>query len=89
MKSKIKEFAAANPLKKWIFGNGWDHTAFPGQKYPTKTDLDSVVNDKPVFLWHTDEHLAVANSKALEILKIDSTAKDPNVLKFLGFGSEP
>lgn len=82
-KAKLKEFAAANPLKRWIFGLGWDHTAFPGQKYPTKEDLDSVVNDRPVFLWHTDEHLAVANSKALEILHIDATTPDPEDGKIL------
>ncbi len=73
---RLKKYAQANPLKRWILGSGWDHTAWDQQKaqqkYPVKEDLDVVVNDRPVLLWHVDHHYFVLNSKALEMLQIPS-----------------
>ncbi|MBI3554840.1 MAG: amidohydrolase [Deltaproteobacteria bacterium] len=77
LQEKVKSFAAANTAKRWILGQGWDHTVFPVKKYPTKEDLDSVVSDRPVMLWHSDHHLVLLNSKGLELLRISTSTASP------------
>lgn len=73
--TRVKAYAAARPGDGWILGRGWDHTAFPGQAYPTAAELDAVVSSRPVYLTHVDGHLAWANTRALELAGIDpSTA---------------
>ncbi len=70
LQKRVKEYAEKNPNKEWIFGQGWDNTAFPKEVYPTKADLDAVVSNKPVMLYDADLHKAVVNTKAMEKLKI-------------------
>ncbi len=51
----------------WILGRGWDHELFREKRIPTRQDLDEAVQDKPVLIIRVCGHVAVANSKALEI----------------------
>jgi hypothetical protein len=44
---------------------------------PDRLDLDMAAPDNPVCIWRCDLHLAVANSRALSLAGIDSTAPDP------------
>jgi predicted amidohydrolase YtcJ len=62
----VADYARAHPDKAWITGRGWEYYCFPGQRLPTKEDLDAVVKDRPVFLTAYDGHTGWANSKALE-----------------------
>src|SRR5262249_7806071 len=55
---------------------GWDHTLWNPARFPTRQDLDAVSGDHPVLLTHISGHVAVANSKALELAGI--TAGTPN-----------
>ncbi len=77
LQEKVKAYAAANPTKRWILGQGWDQMIFPNKKYPSKEDLDSVINDRPIMLWHTDHHVALLNSKGLEALRISAGTASP------------
>ena len=72
----IKAYADANPNAAWIIGGGWAMDHFPGG-LPTKEDLDSIVPDRPVFLFNRDVHGAWVNSKALEIAGITKDTPDP------------
>jgi predicted amidohydrolase YtcJ len=72
----IAEFAAANPDRKWIVGGGWAMEHFPGGT-PRREDLDTVVPDRPVFLFNRDVHGAWANSAALRIGGVDRDTPDP------------
>ncbi len=67
--SRIAEYARNNPDRKWITGRGWQYTQFPGG-LPTKHALDSVANDRPIFIKAYDGHSAWVNSKALELAQI-------------------
>lgn len=59
------------PDKTWIVGFGWEQDRMsPGARYPTRQDLDAVVRDRPVVLHRACWHIAVVNSKALEIAEI-------------------
>jgi predicted amidohydrolase YtcJ len=70
---KIKELPPHSP----IFGREFDHTLFPGQKWPTKEDLDKVSPDNPVVIRRVDGHSAWLNSLALKLSGIDKNLKDP------------
>jgi predicted amidohydrolase YtcJ len=62
---------------EWILGGGWDETLWPGETLPTRLDLDEVSGGHPVFLDRVDGHLAVANSRALQLANVTSTSLDP------------
>jgi len=72
---KIREYAAANPDKKWIVGGGWDLPIFPNAN-PHKKQLDELVPDRPAYLVAADGHSAWVNSRALEIAGITKDTPD-------------
>ncbi len=74
--SRVAEYAKANPQVPWIVGGGWAMDQFPGGT-PTRTLLDAVVPDRPVFLLNRDHHDAWANSAALRIAGVDRDTPDP------------
>jgi predicted amidohydrolase YtcJ len=47
------------------------------QEFPTASDIDPVVNDRPVWLNRIDGHAGWANSRALAIAGIDDDTADP------------
>lgn len=63
----VKEKASTLPKGQWILGRGWDDSKLSEKRVPTRWDLDQISPDHPVFLKRTCGHVAVANSKALEI----------------------
>lgn len=70
---KIKELPPGTP----VFGREYDHTLFPGQKWPTREDLDRVSPQNPVVIRRVDGHSAWLNSLALKISGIDKKTRDP------------
>ncbi len=62
---------------EWIIGRGWDQAKLSDHRNPTRYDFDKVAPDNPVYLVRTCGHLAVVNSKALELAKITKNTKDP------------
>ena len=62
---------------EWITGGGWDHTFWPVKELPSRWDIDEVTADHPVFLQRVDGHIAVANTRALQLASISLASKDP------------
>ena len=62
---------------EWIEGRGWDQSKWVDDRFPTRWDLDAVSPDNPVYLLRTCAHIAVVNSKALELAGIDRNTPDP------------
>jgi predicted amidohydrolase YtcJ len=62
---------------EWIVGRGWDHTLWPVKELPSRWDIDEVTTDHPVFLQRVDGHIAVANTRALQLASITIASKDP------------
>jgi hypothetical protein len=62
---------------EWILGGGWDETIWPEQVLPSRWDLDEVSGGHPVFLDRVDGHLAVANTRALQLASITIASRDP------------
>jgi len=73
---RIAEKAASLP-GTWITGGNWDHEAWPSQKFPNKSLIDPVTPETPVLVSRLDGHVAVANSVALRLAKIDNSTPDP------------
>ena len=79
MVERIAAYARKHPDRQWLTGRGWVYTPFPGG-LPTKTYLDAVVKDRPVFLRASDGHNGWANSEALRLAGITRN------VKFDGYG---
>lgn len=67
MQQPIRERVATTPVGEWITGRGWDHTLWPGEVWPTRALLDEVSREHPMYFSRVDIHVAVANTRALEI----------------------
>lgn len=63
---------------EWIVGGGWDETLWPVTVPPTRWDVDEVSNGNPVFLTRVDGHIAVANTRALQLASITVASRDPD-----------
>lgn len=72
----LAEHAASNPDEEFIVGGYWQTRLFDSQG-PHKSLLDAVVPDRPVVLVDTSGHSQWVNSKALEVMGINSKTPDP------------
>ena len=73
---RIKAFAAKLPKGRWILGGKWDHENWTPNNLPTAAMIDAVTPDQPVFIDRLDGHMALANSAAMRLAKVDKTVKD-------------
>ena len=73
----IGEYAAANPDVEWLTGGGWSMSVFGPGGSPSKTIIDELVPDRPVYLSSADGHTGWANSRALEIAGITPDTPNP------------
>ena len=74
---QIAAYASNNPRSPWILGRGWNQVLWAVQDFPTASDIDPVVNDRPVWLNRIDGHAGWANSRALAVAGIDDDTADP------------
>ena len=75
--AKIAAYAAANPERKWILGRGWNQEQWGLGRFPTNTDLDKAVRDRPVWLERADGHAAWANSAAMAAAGVSAKSVAP------------
>jgi hypothetical protein len=72
-RARLGEFGTS----EWIIAPGWDHTLWPVKKFPNRQDLDAISTDHPIFSQRVDGHVAVVNSRALQIAGITRETPDP------------
>ena len=75
--ARIEKEIARKKKGDWITGRGWIEEDWPTKKFPTRTDLDAISPDNPVFLRRADGHAAVANSMAIEQAGITKDTVNP------------
>jgi predicted amidohydrolase YtcJ len=75
---RIKDFAARLPKGRWILGGKWDHENWTPNDLPTAAMIDAATPDHPVFIDRLDGHMALANSLAMRLAKVDKHSKDVN-----------
>jgi predicted amidohydrolase YtcJ len=73
---RLKEYAARLKPGEWITGGDWDHERWPGAPLPERSWIDSVTPKNPVFVERLDGHMALANSVALRLAKVDRSTRD-------------
>jgi hypothetical protein len=73
IRSRLNEFGPG----EWIIAPGWDHTLWSVKKFPNRQDLDAIATDHPIFSQRVDGHVAVVNSRALQIAGITRETQDP------------
>ena len=74
----MKKFAEERCLEKnqWIVGCNYDQNFLEEKRHPDKIVLDEISRENPVLIVHASSHMGVANSKALELQKIDENTED-------------
>lgn len=74
---KIKYYARFLPKNRWILGSGWNHEQFSSKTLPTNKEIDAVSPDNPVFVYHSNGQIALANNLALKSAGIDKLKNYP------------
>ncbi len=73
----VRTCADRHPDEAWVSGGGWYLSAFGPGGLASKSLLDEIVPDRPVYLPSADGHTAWVNSRALEIAGITAATPDP------------
>ena len=73
---RIAEFAKKIPKGRWILNGNWDHENWTPANLPTAAMIDAVTPDNPVFINRLDGHMALANSLALKLAKVDKNTPE-------------
>jgi hypothetical protein len=76
-RERIRAKVEAAAPGDWILGGGWDENLWPVKTVPTRWDVDEVSGDHPIFLDRVDHHIAVANTRALQLASITIASRDP------------
>ena len=64
----LKQVAASMPKGQWIVGSNFDNLLQGGDF--TRTELDAISTEHPIFVWYTNGHDACVNSEAFKIAGI-------------------
>jgi predicted amidohydrolase YtcJ len=64
------ERIARAPGADWVHCVGFDHTALPEGRFPTRAELDAAMPGRPVWLIHVSGHAGVLNSAGMERLRL-------------------
>lgn len=73
----LAAFAHAYPQGRWIEDGNWDHESWPGAPLPTRALVDAVTPVHPVLVRRLDGHMALANSRALQLAGISRETNNP------------
>ena len=66
----IKEKAKKTPKGEWIIAYGYDDTGLEDGRHLTRSDLDAISTEHPVFVFHISSHMGYINSFAIKQLGI-------------------
>ncbi|MEU9556884.1 amidohydrolase [Streptomyces fumanus] len=65
--ARVREFAAARPADRVLLGHGWDASAWPEGRPPTRAELDAATGGRPLYLSRIDVHSAVVTTALLDL----------------------
>lgn len=72
----VAAYARTHPRREWIVGGGWSMDLFDAG-VPTRELLDTLADERPIYLTNRDHHGAWVNSRALRRAAVDHTTPDP------------
>lgn len=62
----LAEVSSAPKGTGWLLGQGWNNLRWPDDRPPSRRELDVVGEGRPILLWCSDLHSALASSAALQ-----------------------
>ena len=77
VKRALVNRAEATPTGEWVCGFGYDEAKVPEQRLLTRSDLDEVTLEHPVFIEHSSGHIGMLNSLGLERASLSKDSPDP------------
>ncbi|MGM0420865.1 MAG: amidohydrolase [Bacillota bacterium] len=81
LQNKVREKKNKLPAGEWIEGWGYDEGKLAERRAPTRQDLDQAAPDHPVVIGRTCNHIAAANTKAMELLGFDQADYPSGIFK--------
>lgn len=87
--AKITQYAADNPSRQWIIGNGWNQEVWGLDRFPTAAELDAAVPDRPVYLSRVDGHAVWVNGAAMKAVGVSAASKSPSGGTIVKIGGKP
>lgn len=79
--SAIRKAASEAAGDQWVVATSWKESGWPGGRFITRQDLDSCCPNNPAVAHRVCGHLSTVNSKALDLLCIDSKTPDVDIGK--------
>ena len=74
---RLGAHARTLPAGTWIQEGNWDHESWPSKALPTRQLVDPATPDHPVFVQRLDGHMALANSRAIQLAGVTRDTPDP------------
>ncbi|MFI8998800.1 amidohydrolase [Streptomyces sp. NPDC053542] len=65
---RIRSFAAARPADRVLLGHGWDASAWPEGRAPSRAELDEATGGCPLYLSRIDVHSAVVTTALQDLV---------------------
>jgi predicted amidohydrolase YtcJ len=72
---RVEERAKKTKPGEWILGHGWNQNVWGS--WPTAAELDSIVQNNPVYLTAKSLHASWANTTALKLANVTLQTSDP------------
>ena len=64
----VRAYANGHPGDRVLLGHGWDAANWPGQRPPSRAELDEATAGRPVYLPRVDVHSAVVSTALLNLV---------------------
>ncbi len=75
--ARLRQFNRKLPPGRWMLGGNWDHDRTLAGNLPTAALLDRYLPDRPCLLRRYDGHMALVNSRTLQLANITAATADP------------
>lgn len=82
VKRALAERALATPPGQWLLGFGYDEAKLPEKRLLTRSELDEVTLQHPVFIEHSSGHIGMLNTPGLERGNLNRNSPDPEGGKY-------
>lgn len=66
--ARVRAHATARPHDRVLLGHGWDATAWPEGRPPSRGELDEATGGRPLYLTRVDVHSAVVTTALLDLV---------------------
>ncbi|MFI0786953.1 amidohydrolase [Streptomyces lydicus] len=66
--ARVRAHADARPADRVLLGHGWDASAWPEGRAPSRPELDAATGGRPLYLTRVDVHSAVVTTALLDLV---------------------